>query len=166
MLRGRETKGCREWQQKQEQGDILVLGRATLHLTKPITFISLLSLMPPRQSCGDCGDAHEPVSLFQEGRKLLKVPQPTSDRSSRWATGHVRAKHHPWTTSHKEPQASQGCSCISLYEKVEEAVELWACFDPFLPELYFPDLQHEVKGKESHFFTLLSQWRCTSQAQS
>lgn len=68
--------------------------------------------------------------------------------------------HGPLVT--KNPQdLSQGCSCISVWEGGRRR---WS-YEPVLTHssqsCTFRTSQHEVKGKESHFFTLLSQWRCT-----
>ena len=134
------------------------LWRATLQLTKPIHFHCLL-WCPQDSLVGTVEMSTNLCLMLQEGRKLLKVPQPTRDRSSRWATGHIRAKRHPWTTAHKEhPGSFPGMFMHLCRRRWEKGVELWACFDPFLPKLYLPDFpawgQRERKPLTSSYFYL------------
>lgn len=143
-----------------ETGTRTSYSETTLHLTKPITFIVLLWC--PQDS--PVGTVEMPTNLSHCSKRggscwRSHSQQVTGPAGEPRVMSGPSIIHGPEST--KNPRIFPKDAHASLYEKGGRRRWSYGCFDPFLPELYFPDFTAWGQRKRSHFFTLLSQWRCT-----
>lgn len=109
--------------------------------------LSLSSLMPPRQSCGDCGDAHKSVSC---SKRRGTVEGPTANKWQLKQVSHGSCQGQASSMDHysqRTPRIFPRDAHASLYEKVGGGGGVMSLFWPIPTRVVLSRL-HSMRSKE------------------